>query len=209
MLIGLLLVSLTSFAQPVVVDAPKPALQAAPELPKSSDKSSWRALTPVQQQTLQPLAGKWDSLLDAQKRKWLDISKGYLSLSPEGQAIMHARMTEWVALSPKQRAQARLNFGQTTELSKALTSEEKNAKWDAYQLLSTEEKKKLAAAAVARKPAGAAPAARPVAPQKLAAVPIPASRSNGVSSPKPVNSPLPLSETRAPPSQIPTPIDQR
>lgn len=83
---------------------------------------------------------------------------------------MHSRMNEWVALSPQQRAEARLNFAKTKELSKQLTPEEKKAKWQTYQALSPEEKQKLAAKAAAR-PAGAATAVKPVAPQKLAAVP--------------------------------------
>jgi hypothetical protein len=77
-------------------------------------------------------------------------------------------MNEWVTLSPQQRAQARLNFARTKELSKQLTPEEKKAKWQTYQALSPEEKQKLAAKA-SPKPVGAATAVKPVAPQKLAA----------------------------------------
>ncbi len=133
-------------------------------------KPSWAELTALQQQTLTPLAGSWNSISEAQKRKWLEISKNYHALPPEGQATMHSRMNEWVALSPQQRAEARLNFAKTKELSRQLTPEEKKAKWQTYQALSVEEKQKLAAKATVR-PAGAATAARPVAPQKLAAVP--------------------------------------
>jgi len=79
-------------------------------------------------------------------------------------------MNEWVTLSPEQRAQARLNFAKTTELSRELSPEEKQAKWQAYQALGAEEKARLAAKA-APKPAGAATAVRPVAPQKLAVLP--------------------------------------
>ncbi len=124
----------------------------------------------MQQQTLKPLAASWDSISEPQKRKWLEISKNYHSLPPEGQTTMHSRMNEWVALSPQQRAEARLNFAKTKELSKQLTPEEKKAKWQTYQALSPEEKQKLAAKATVR-PAGAATAVKPVAPQKLAAVP--------------------------------------
>lgn len=124
----------------------------------------------MQQQTLQPLASNWNTISEAQKRKWLEISKNYHSLPPEGQATMHSRMNEWVALSPQQRAQARLNFAKTKELSRQLTPEEKKAKWQTYQALSPEEKQKLAAKATTR-PVGAALAVKPVSPQKLAAVP--------------------------------------
>jgi len=121
----------------------------------------------MQQQTLKPLASIWATLTAARKRKWLEVSKNYPSLPPEGKAIMHSRMNEWVALSPKQRAEARLNFAKTKALSKQLTAEEKKAKWETYQALSAEEKQKLAAKAP-RRPTGAAPAVKPVAAQKLA-----------------------------------------
>ena len=133
-------------------------------------KPVWTALTAIQQQSLRPLAFNWDSLSEAQKRKWLEISKNYQSLPPEDQATMHSRMNEWVALSPQQRAEARLNFATTKELSKQLTPEEKKAKWQSYQALSPEEKQKLAATAPTR-PVGAATAVVPVSPKKLAAIP--------------------------------------
>lgn len=131
---------------------------------------TWAELSPAQQQALKPLAQNWGSISERQKRKWLEVSRSYASLSPEGQATMHSRMNEWVTLSPQQRAQARLNFATTRELSKQLTPEEKKAKWQTYQALSAEEKQKLAAVAAPR-PAGAATAVKPVAPQKLANVP--------------------------------------
>ncbi len=96
---------------------------------------------------------------------------------------MQGRMKEWVALSPQQRNQARLNFAKTKELSKELTPEEKKAKWQAYQALSAEEKRKLAAKAPA-KPVGAAATAKPVAPQKLATVPSPADKPKAKPAPK-------------------------
>lgn len=152
-----------------------PASAAAAKMPVAavakpgSSRPSWAELTPMQQTTLQPLASSWSTLSEAQKRKWLEISKNYPTLSPEGQATMHGRMNEWVALSPAQRAEARLNFAKTKELSKQLTPEEKKAKWQTYQALSAEEKQKLAAKSTSR-PVGAAPAVKPVPQQKLAAV---------------------------------------
>jgi len=149
-----------------------PAVRAAASTPAKAvvAKPAWTELSPMQQQALAPLASSWNSISEAQKRKWLEISKNYPSLPPEGQANLHSRMNEWVALSPQQRAQARLNFGKTKELSKQLTPEEKKAKWETYQALSPEEKQKLAAKASPR-PTGAATAVKPVAPQKLAPVP--------------------------------------
>ena len=151
---------------------------------------AWSQLTPSQQQALAPLAPSWNtSMSDPQKRKWLEISKNYAALTPQAQATLNSRMNEWVALSPQQRAQARLNFGKTLELSKQLTAEEKKAKWDDYQALSPEEKQKLAATA-SPKPSGAATAVKPVAPQKLATVPARAA-SQQVLNPTPRINPLP------------------
>lgn len=136
----------------------------------TSSGPSWAELTAAQKAALAPLATSWSATVEPQKRKWLEVSKNYSRLAPAEQATMHSRMSEWVAMSPQQRAQARLNFAKTKEVSAELTPDEKKAKWETYQSLSPEEKKGLAATAVA-KPAGAATAVKPVAPQKLAVVP--------------------------------------
>jgi len=180
--LGLLVSSLLAlptfcFAQAAQPTAPasalvtsKPSLAPPQVKPAATSRPTWAELTPMQQQALKPLASSWNAINEGQKRKWLEISKNYPSLPPEGQATMHSRMNDWVMLSPQQRAQARLNFGKTRELSGQLTPEEKKAKWETYQALSAEEKQKLAAKA-SPKPTGAATAVKPVAPQKLAAVP--------------------------------------
>lgn len=150
---------------------PKPVIseKTAPATKAVSARPAWAELTHAQQKALAPLASSWNSISEPQKLKWLEISKNYATLSPEEQAVLNSRMNEWVVLSPQQRAQARLNFGKTKELSRQLTPEEKNAKWQAYQALSPEEKQRLAAKA-SPKPKGAATAVKPVATQKLATV---------------------------------------
>jgi hypothetical protein len=75
-------------------------------------------------------------------------------------------MQEWAALSQQQRAAARLNFAGAQQLP----SEDKRAKWEAYQTLTPEEKQKLAAQQ-ARPVGGGAPAIKPVASEKLASPP--------------------------------------
>ena len=146
---------------PVVKPAPNKQASAP------SAKQEWALLTPAQQLALQPLAKSWASLSNGQKRKWLEISLNYPSLSADDKAKMHSRMTDWAALSPRARAEARLNFASTQELSKQLSTQEKQAKWQAYQALSSEEKRKLAESGV-RPPVGAALPARPVPEKKLA-----------------------------------------
>lgn len=151
----------------------KPALEPArltASRPKAASTGpAWPELTPAQQQSLKPLAASWNTISEAQKRKWLELSKNYATLSAADQDTLHGRMNEWASLSAQQRAQARLNFAKTKELSKQLTPDEKMAKWQTYQALSAEEKTKLAQKASPR-PAGAAIAVTPVAVQKLAAV---------------------------------------
>ncbi len=129
-------------------------------------RSGWAELRADQQQALQPLSGAWSTLSEAQKRKWLALSRNYQRMSPDDQALLHSRMTDWAALSPQQRTQARLNFAET----KGLSADDKKAKWEAYQALPPEEKRKLAAGAPARTPPAAA-ALKPVPAQKLAKVP--------------------------------------
>jgi hypothetical protein len=104
-------------------------------------------------------------LSDPQKKKWLVISKNFSALPESEQIVLHSRMAEWATLTPQQRMQARLNFGETNKIP--LT--EKKAQWDAYQALSDEEKKKLSDS----QPApvwGAAPAKRPPSSDKLSHV---------------------------------------
>lgn len=125
----------------------------------------WSQLTPSQQQALAPLSAKWDTVSEAQKRKWLALSRNFPRMSGAEQAKLHSRMSEWAALSPQQRTQARLNFGQTQQLS----PDDKKAQWEAYQALPSEEKRKLAAGAA--KPPATAAAVKPIPPDKLAHVP--------------------------------------
>ena len=127
----------------------------------------WVELNAEQKQILQPLQKLWPTLEENRKRKWLAIAKNFPTLSPLAQATAQERMREWAALTPAQRYQARLHFAQAQQLS----TDEKLAKWEAYQSLNEEEKNKLSQG----KPAwskGAAMVARPVAPEKLTTTPV-------------------------------------
>jgi hypothetical protein len=133
----------------------------------ASTAPTWKDLTPAQKVALEPLARHWSSLNSDRKRKWLAMSQNFQSMSPDEKAKLHSRMTEWVSLSQKERAQARLNFNETRQLS----AEEKALQWQAYQALSPEEKKALAAKAPP-KPAGVAVTPKPAQSSKLADVPV-------------------------------------
>ena len=185
-LVALFLVTMaaTALAQSVTAQPdPLPAKASvatakATSLKAPASRPVWAQLTVQQQIALRPLADSWDPISEAQKRKWLELSKTFSALSEDEQTRMHGRMVEWVAMDPQARAQARLNFAKTRELATDLSAEEKRAKWQTYQALTIEEKQKLADKATP-KPTGAATAVTPVAPQKLTAVSAPlASRTN-------------------------------
>ena len=138
-------------------------VRPAPVAPRA--KPAWDELTPAQQQALKPLAGHWAGINETQKRKWLEVSRNYPNMPAPEQAKLHSHMTDWVNLTPQQRAQARLNFGKAAPLS----ADEKKAKWQAYQSLSPADRQKLAADN--NRQLGAAPAVKPIPPKKLATVP--------------------------------------
>ena len=148
------------------------AAQAATASASSASKTApatkpyWSELTAEQQQALRPLASHWHALNPGHKRKWLALSRNYANMSADDQTTLHSRMIEWTALSNQQRAQARLNFAEV----KRVPADERKAKWEQYQALSEEEKRRLAERAPA-KPRGAAIPVRPVPAQKLVAVP--------------------------------------
>lgn len=157
----------------------------------------------VQQQALAPLVQLWPTMTEPHKRKWLALSQNFAQLSADEQSTLQSRMREWAALSPQQRTAARLNFAGAQQLP----SEDKKAKWEAYQALSPEAKQKLAAQQT--KPViGAAPAVKPVAPAKLATPPVATSNkalpriATDQAAPATLL-PAPLNTTTAPPPASP------
>ncbi len=181
---------------------------AAAAAPKTPAKPLWRDLSAKQQQALQPLAADWDTLSEGHKRKWLTLSRNHAKLSPEEKATLRSRMTEWTALSRQQRDQARFNFAEV----KQVPADERKAKWEAYQALTPEQKRRLAESAAPRPP-GATATIRPVPAQKLA--PVPAEVTKGQHSariqltpPAEAMAPAPMIATPVPPAEAlaPTPV---
>jgi hypothetical protein len=174
---------------------------SAPVAKQAVSKPLWHDLTARQQRALQPLAAHWDSLTEPHKRKWLAISSNYAKLPPADQEILHSRMTEWATLSNQQRTQARLNFADV----KQVPVDERKAKWEAYQALSEEEKRKLAARATPRP--GAAATIQPVPARKLA--PLPAVAPDGQRTPRiqlAPPTPVPARPQLADPAQAVAPV---
>jgi hypothetical protein len=168
------------------------AVQAAPVASAAqSSRPLWKDLSTSQQQALAPLTQLWPSMTEPHKRKWLALSQNFAQLSADEKGTLQGRMHEWAALSPQQRTAARLNFAGAQQMPQ----EDKRAKWEAYQALSPEAKQKLAAQQ-AKPVAGAAPAIKPIAADKLTSPP---TASN--------NKPLPRIATNqtAPVTLLPTP----
>lgn len=171
---------------------------------------SWNSLSGEQRHALEPLQKHWGTLTEAQKRKWISLARNFQKLSAANQAKIQDRMAAWAALTPEQRNRARLNFAATRKI----TPPAKQEQWDAYQALSEEARRALAARA-AHQAQGAAIAVSPAAPHKF--VKVPAADSGGASiapnAPKvlppvvdmvPVPVPVPVPAT-APPATAPVP----
>lgn len=107
---------------------------------KTLDKPLWRELTRSQRTALQPLQPEWDAMDGIRKRRWLELSARFASMSPDEQARVHERMRQWMRLTPAQRNLARENFSKTRKLDPG----KKAATWESYKQLSEEEKRRLA-----------------------------------------------------------------
>lgn len=168
LLIGVALPSVGAQAQIAKSPAAVSAAGAGKVNTPTPAKPRWVELTPLQQTALKPLEMQWEDLGESQKRRWIALSRNYARLSAEAQRTLHGRMTEWATLSGRERVQARLNFAEV----KQLAPNERKAKWEAYQALSEEDRRKLAEKAPVR-PKSAAVPVRPVPAQKLVQVPPP------------------------------------
>lgn len=159
----------TVSAQPSEPQTPAaaPAQTSTPQAQPRPVSKAWQQLTPQQKQALAPLGAQWGALTPQQQNKWLAISTNFTQLSVTDQITMHARMADWVALSPQQRNLARLNFNKLQNLPK----EDKKAKWEAYQALPAEEKRLLSVGSKPL-PKNAAPTAKPLEPHRLVQTPL-------------------------------------
>lgn len=115
---------------------------AAYSLPAAAEEGPrWQELSASQRSALKPLEREWAGIDAARKQKWLDIAGRYHSLPPAEQARMSARMTQWATLSPNERGKARQNF----QDARQLTPQERQSRWEAYQALTPEQRRQLAA----------------------------------------------------------------
>ncbi len=133
---------------------------ASKPVPRAAEQGvRWSELMPAQQAALKPLEREWSGVDVRSKRKWLELSARFPKLSPAEQTRVQERMSDWTRLTPKERGEARMHFQE----AKQVPAEDRQARWKAYEALSPEQKRQLAArAAPANDPArkGSAPGAR-------------------------------------------------
>lgn len=150
-----------------------------------AEAPAWESLTPAQKQALAPLARDWPSIDLRQREKWLEVAARYPSMPANERLRLQDRMAAWARLTPADRARARLQFQETRQLP----VEEKQARWQAYQALSEDQRQTLAQRA--RPPAKSASGAGNGGRSKAAldagttknnlVVPLPATRARPVS----------------------------
>lgn len=112
---------------------------AAASTPKHS--GNWDDLSLVQQKILAPLEEDWSYLSKERRQKWIQVANLYPKMKRADQERLQSRMNEWSKLSQKDRRIARDNYLSSLRFP----AEEKASAWQAYQQLSPEDKKKLAA----------------------------------------------------------------
>ena len=112
---------------------------AATAASRDEEPPRWAEMNGAQRSALKPLERDWASLDAARKQKWLDIAGRFPRMSADEQRRVQARMTEWAAMSPAQRSQARLQFKEAEQVAPT----GRQAQWEAYQALSPEQKRQL------------------------------------------------------------------
>lgn len=101
---------------------------------------AWAGLTAAQKQALAPLEREWSSI-DAQRQsKWLVLAAGFSSMPVDERSRLHARMAEWARMTPTERSRARLQY----QDARQVPAQERQAKWQAYQALSEDDRHALA-----------------------------------------------------------------
>lgn len=215
----LALALLAGWVVPLVRQAPSalpmPAVAQAPAADSDAPRNglaqrrllasgpNWGELSAAQQRVLQPLEKRWSFMGEVQKNRWMVLADSFDTLPATEQLKLRDRMVSWASLSAQQRSQARLNYAITNRMA----PKDKWAQWEAYQALSEEQRRALAAKAAAARPAGAAPALRPVPAKKLARVPAAtAGGGNAANLPKiPRPAPQPTHHIAAPTPAPPPP----
>lgn len=182
--------------QPAGAPAATAASASSPLLSSDAAEKRWQDLTPAQQRALEPLKKGWEDLGPVRKQKWLEIAGRFASMKPAEQQRVHARMREWVELTPEERKAVRENYARAQKMMGG----KKAAQWEQYLLLPEEEKRKLADAAAGKKPQAAKP---PTPKQILVKTPQPIKQHPSV---LPTVPPPPAMAAQPVPVPVPVPL---
>ena len=179
--------ALTCAAQAPAVKQATAAMPAPAQARAVEQGPTWKSLTPAQQAALAPLRQDWSTIDAGRKQKWLEVVQRFASLTSAERERVQERMAEWARMTPTERGRARLQFQE----SRQIPAQERQALWEAYQALPTEERRALAAQAAASAPGAKATAARQE-PRPGAG---PVAKQNVVPAPGPVPTARPVSPT--------------
>lgn len=156
------------FDAPSVLPSVASVIDGEHATPKSYDKPLWEQLSSAQQVALAPLEPEWNQMEGARKRKWIEVSARFASLSAAEQQRVHERMRQWMKLTPEQRELARENFSR----SNRVTQGSKAADWENYKQLSEAQRRQLARTQPAAR-SKSVPIALPEAPMLVTPTPCP------------------------------------
>lgn len=96
-----------SLAPPSSAQAPPPKPPAAPVGSELVPAPKWADLTAPERSALSPLASKFDSLDNSQRRKWRVVAGRFPQWPAEKQKTLQSRMLAWASMTPEQRSAAR------------------------------------------------------------------------------------------------------
>lgn len=150
----------------VLAQTPPPA-GAAPQARAAGTTPAWTSLTPPQKEALAPLERDWATMDSLRKTKWLEVAARFPQMSEADRQRIQERMREWVRMSPAERNRARLQFNEARQLS----TEERQAQWEAYQALPEDTRKALATRKAAPPPPAAASQAAQAAAKRNVVTP--------------------------------------
>ena len=122
----------------------------------AAGRVAWASLSATQKQALQPLQRDWVSLSPDRQQKWLELAARMPTMTEEERERVRERMAEWARMTPAQRGQARLQFQEARQW----TTEDRQARWEAYLALSDDERTALAGQAKRGSESASAPDGR-------------------------------------------------
>ena len=109
-------------------------------LPVTEQGPAWSKLSVAQQQALAPLQRDWPTIEPNRKQKWLELATRFPTMPVDERQRVQERMAEWARMTPAERTHARLQFKEASQVP----ADQRQAKWQAYQALSEDERKQLA-----------------------------------------------------------------